>query len=191
MKFSAKNTGRGEVQITLGIPLWVTKSFDKVGYQWRKWKYLASPDRCRCCNKKMFVRTAQIEHTFKNGRRLTVENLEPYVCRECTLNLLENERWMPRFSDGLYNKFNYQYWRTNKCAITDRNVRSYKSVEVFPHVDMIFCTMAWNHDYISKEAVIECVREGKIKTGRFEYKGKELFAVNHKGLCINDEGELL
>ena len=185
--------------LRVGIPLWVYTPFEQLTYLVRKWKYKLNPDRCACCNRKMYVRYYQIEHVFANGRRLLVENhpSNKVVCPDCIADQLESGKWEPRFSQmsrerGTSERFNYQFWSAKKCAITSKAVRSYKDVEIYPYVDMTFCTIAWNHDYISKEAVIECVRDGVVRTSTWGVVDRKKMApMNHKRLFIDERGELL
>jgi hypothetical protein len=201
MKFSRQ--GRSDkkqyFQLSLGIPLWVTRPIDFIKYQWRKWQYIVRPDHCARCNTRMHVKWFEIEHTYENGRRLLVGNHvsingnpEP-VCRSCLVHELETKTWKPRFSKlhGDSSKYHYRFWSKEQCAITGAKVRSYKDVEIVPYVDMTFCTVAWNFEYISKEAVIECVKNGSIRTSFWGvYKGK-MQPMNHKRLFIDEQGRLL
>lgn len=191
--------------LRVGIPLWLFTPFERLTYLVRKWKYELNPDRCACCNKKMYVRFYEIEHVFENGRRLLVHNhafsdktnKSIVVCPDCIADRLESNEWTPRFTHGALklgstSRYNYRYWSAKKCAITGKDVRSYKDVEIYPYVDMTFCTIAWNHDYISKEAVIECVRNGVIRTSTWGVVDRKMMApMNHKRLFINGKGELL
>lgn len=207
MKFlkQGRTDGKQHFEIKFGIPLWVIEPYERLVYLCRKWKYKFNPDRCSCCGKKMYVTNFEIAHVFSNGRGLTVHNhafnrttkKTIHVCRECLLTELETKEWTPRFSClseelGHARKYNYRFWSNKKCAITSKYTRSYKDVEITPYVDMTFCTNAWNYDYISKEAVIECVREGRITTSIWGvYKKKKMTPMNNKRLFINEKGELL
>lgn len=207
MKFSkqGRTDGKQHFEIRFGIPLALIRPFEQLAYQYRKWKYWLNPDRCACCNKKMYVRYYQIEHIFDNGRRLLVEN-HPFstkdnkrgvVCPDCIAEQLKTNEWTPRFTHGTSKlggttRFNYRFWSTKKCDITGNDVRSYKDVEIYPYIDMTFCTNAWNHSYISKEAVIECVEKGTIRTSSWGIVDRKMMApMNHKRLFINGRGELL
>jgi len=206
MKFSVQGRSdkKQHYQIQFGVPLWLYKPFEKIAYQWRKWKYFANPDHCVCCGKRMYVRWYEIEHVFENGHRLVVGNHPTtdnhqalVVCRDCMADQLEKGEWKPRFShfheqrEGKPSRYNYRFWSSKKCAITGNKVRSFKDVEIFPYIDMTFCTNAWNHDYISKEAVIECVRKGKITTSMWGIYKNKMAPTNHKRLYIDQEGNLL
>lgn len=200
MKFSkqGRSDRKQHFEIRFGIPLWIIEPYERVAYQWRKFKFWLNPYKCSCCGKRMYVRNPQYELHFPQGR-LMVENL-PYktlICRECLVNELETKEWTPRFTQstkdrGETRNYNYRFWSTKKCAVTGNKVRSYKDVEIYPYVDMTFCTSSWNHDYISKEAVIKCVREGDIRTSTWGiYDKKKMQPMNHKRLFINEKGELL
>lgn len=199
MKFSNNN-----IQINIKIPQWVSVPFFRVRYLYRKWKYLAFPDHCTVCNKRMFVRYYEISHRFSNGKTLTVHNhafdsstnRTMHVCRDCMLTELETKQWTPRFthmhkSKGRSDRYGYRFWSSKHCAVTGNNVRSFKDVEIYPYIDMTLCTVAWNHDYISKAAIIECVRDGKISTSHWSMDGNRHGPINHVGLFINEKGELV
>jgi len=198
MKFTkqGRSDRKQHFQFSFGVPLWFTEVFDKASYRYRKWKYLANPDRCKCCNKKMYVSSYEIEHIFENGRRLLIGNHTSLVCRDCLVNQLETFAWTPRFTHMFeekgIGKGNHQYWVKNQCDITGNKVKSFKDVEIHPFVDMTFCTNAWNYDYISENAVIECAKLGKIKTSWYGVWKKSSFEpMNHKRLFINEKGELM
>lgn len=189
--------------LSFNIPVWLYRPFEDAAYQLRKWAYWANPDRCGCCGKRMFVRWYEIEHIFDNGKRLVVGNqvvaggTAVPVCRDCIANELEKHEWAPRFSrfhksKGRSSRHSYRFWSTKKCAITGKEVRSFKDVEAGPYIDMTFCTTSWNHDYVSKEAVLECVKKGRITTSLWGvYKRKRMAPTNHKKLFIDEEGNLL
>lgn len=210
MKFSVqkKSNNKQQFQISFGIPPVITRLVENTTYQWRKFSFWLNPFHCDVCGKRQYVQRPQYEHVFENGRRLVVENTASYkvgnsyksrcVCRDCLVDQLEKGEWKPRFShfheerEGKPSRYNYRFWSEKRCAITDKKIRSYKDVEVYPYVDMLFCTMAWNHDYISKEAVIECVRYGKVRTSMWSvYRNKKMMQLNSKRLFIDDEGELV
>lgn len=209
MKFSVqgKSNKKQHFQITFGIPLWITKPFHAAAYQFQKFKFWLNPYHCNVCGKRQYVLRPQYEHIFDNGRRLMVENTasdnkdgkyKSYcVCRECLVKELEAGVWKPRFShmheqrEGKPSRYNYRFWSQKTCDITNKKVRSYKDVEIFPYVDMLFCTNAWNSSRVSKEAVVECVKHGQIRSSVWGiYKGK-MMQMNLKRLYINDKGELL
>lgn len=194
-------------QIKINVPVWLVTPFRRTSYLFRKWKYWAFPDHCGCCGDRMYVRSFEIEHYFPNGQRLMVGN-HPLVddvgarkivsvCRKCIAKQLETEEWKPRFShlheerEGKPSRYNYRFWSTKKCDITGEFVRSYKDVEVYPYVDMTFCTYAWNASHVSKQAVIECVKNGKIKTSIWGIHKGKMAPTNHKGLFIDEKGKLL
>ena len=196
MKFSVqgRSEGKQHYQISFGVPLKLLKPFAWIGYKWRKFKFWLNPFRCECCGKRMYVRNPMFELMFPKGR-LLVENFRP-VCRECLVKELETKEWTPRWTHGAKEhghnpRYGYRFWSEKQCAVTGNKVRSYKCVEIWPHVDMTFCTIAWNHDYISKEAVIKCVREGDVKTSTFGIHNKQMAQMNSKRLFINEKGELL
>lgn len=189
-------------EIKIRIPMWLARPFQDASYFFRKWKYWASPDRCAACNTRMYVRSYEIEHYFPNGQRLMVGNHNTIkdtngkyvtVCRECIASRLESQEWQPRFHhfhlelDGKPSRYPYKYWSAKKCDVTGEKVRSYKDVEIYPYVSMTFCTYAWNAGHVSKQAVIDCVRNGKIKTSMWGLRGP----MNHKGLFIDQKGKLL
>lgn len=187
--------------IRIPIPLAVDELIEKTKYAFKKVALKMRPYRCECCNKKMYLNHSQYEHTFDNHQRLMVEN-NKNVCRECLVDILSTKEWSPRFTqmalqrkrdgDSSDARWNYRFWSTKKCAITGNEVRSYKDVEIHPYVDMMFCTIAWNHDYVSKEAVIECVKHGKVRTSRWGVWNKSRMApMNNKGLFVDENGELL
>ena len=210
MRFSVqgKSNKKQHFQISFSLPLWLTTPFENAKYQWRKWSYFVNPDHCEVCGKRMFARIYEIEHTFENGRRLILGNHPSKgvehgyksicICRECIVaELKSGKTWKPRFShsdeqiNGKPNKHNYRFWSAKQCDITGKKVRSFKDVEIFPYIDMTLCTTAWNHSYISKEAIIECAEKGVTRTSLWGvYKGK-MHMMNHKRLYINDKGELL
>lgn len=195
-------------KITINIPLprAVDEFIEQCKYAYKKAKFKLRPYRCACCNAKMDVKSPEYEYIFPDakgpiGSRLIVHNFgwrdSAAICRACLINELQTKEWTPRFthlhqSRDSSARYNYRFWSTKKCDITGRNVRSYKDVEIHPYVDMTFCTIAWNHSYISKEAVIECVKRGKIKTSRWGVWNKQTMApMNEAGLFINENGELL
>lgn len=194
------------ITFSLSIPEWMYNAYARVAYSIRKWKYKLNPNRCSCCGKKMYVSSYEIEHIFENGQRLMVHNLAfdskarktLAVCPDCIANKLETEEWTPRFTqaskerDGKPSRYNYRFWRTKKCDVTGKDVPSYKDVEIYPYIDMTFCTLAWNWGHVSKEAVIECVRKGKIRTSHWGvYDRKKMAPMNHKRLFIDDNGDLM
>lgn len=185
--------------VTIRVPRWLYQPYEDVRYFFRKWAYRAFPDRCSSCGARMHVRYFEIEHHFDNGQRLLVGNhaKSGAVCRTCIVKHLETGEWQPRFThfheehEGKKARFNYRHWSTKKCDVTGKAVRAFKDVEVYPYIDMTFCTYAWNAGHVSKEAVIECVKNGNIKTSIWGiYKGK-MVPMNHKRLFINDQGRLL
>lgn len=198
MKFSkqGKDDRTQYLQVRIKVPLWVFKPFEWVGYQFRKLAYQLKPDRCSCCNKKMYTRNMAYTHTFDNGRRLEVSNTcQMLLCRECIIEQLTTKDWQPRFTDmSRRHKYSvrncYRYWTSRECAITNESVRSYKDVEIVPYIDMIFCTNAWNHDYISQQAVIESVQQGTSSAYRWGIYKKKMMPMNHKGLFLDDQGKL-
>ena len=198
-----KSDKHKHIQLSLRVPLWLYEPWERTLYAFRKWKYWAFPDHCECCGKRMFVRGYEIEHYFENGQRLVIGNHCYFddklhvVCRDCIADQLETGEWKPRFShmheqrEGKPSKDNYRFWSEKKCAITGKRVRSYKDLEIYPYIDMTFCTIAWNHDYISKEAVIECAKKGKIKTSICGIYKQKMAPMNHKRLFIDKNGDLL
>lgn len=143
----------------------------------------------------MFAKNPQFEYVFHNHKRLVVQNdgLDGRVlCRRCLHDVLETGNWIPRFANRFKSEecqqWMYEHWRSNKCEITGKNVTSYKDVAIPPFVDAMFCTTSWNGSYISKKAVLRCVKDGKIKTHTRNNKGQSL---NHKGFALDDEGKLL
>lgn len=186
------------INFVIPIPKAVAELIDSVKYSFRKTAFKMRPYRCAVCNAKMNIRNPQYEHVFANNQRLIVENhTQPPICRSCMIDELETKEWTPRFtqmrkSKGQTTRREYQFWSAKKCAITGKTVRSFKDVEIYPHIDMLFCTIAWNHDYISKEAVIECIKHGRIRTSRWGVWNKQRMApMNDKGLFIDERGELL
>lgn len=188
------------VNLVIPIPQAVADFIERTKYAFRKAAFKLRPYRCGVCNTKMYIRNPQYEYTFANHQRLLIENHrwgQPPVCRSCLIKELETKEWTPRFTHMHAEKYgssrhNYRFWSTKKCDITGKAVRAYKDLEIYPHVDMLFCTIAWNHSYISKEAVLECLMHGKIKTSRWGVWNKQRMApMNDKGLFINENGELL
>lgn len=188
-----------KIKIEIPIPQQVADVFDWVSYQSRKLKLRINPYRCVCCRKGMYVSNPEYEYQPEGGQRLTVHNhiWKKDICRECLLNELETKEWTPRFTQmykdkGWPARREYRFWSTKKCAVTGASIRSYKDVEIYPHVDMTFCTIAWNHDYISKQAVIDTVKFGKIKTSRWGvWKKQKMAPMNDRRLFIDDQGNLL
>lgn len=183
--------------ITIKIPQWVLA----LSYEWKKLKFRLNPHRCVLCGARQYVAQPHYEYTFPNGRRLTVQNVATHgsaegfkaqcVCRDCLVKQLESQEWKPRFHHMTPGRYVYKYWTAKKCYITDAQVRSYKDVEIYPHVSMLFCAGAWNFNYVSKQVVIDCVRYGKISTSIFGvHKGRMVCQTTH-GLFINNKGELL
>lgn len=209
MKFSVLNRSKGKqhFELQFGIPLKLISPFTAIAYQWKKFKFWVKPFHCELCGKRQYVRQPDYEHVFENGRRLLVGShasekkdgkYHAYcICRDCMVNQLETGEWKPRFShfheqrEGKPSKYNYRFWRTKKCDVTQEKVHAYKDVEIFPYIDMTFCTIAWNHSHVSKDAVIETVRKGKIRTSVWGIYKKKMAMTNNKGLYINEEGELL
>jgi hypothetical protein len=186
--------------INIPIPQSLADARDWASYQWRKTLFKLRPYRCDCCGVKVFVKSPQYEYQQEGRMRLLVENSvwNKNICRACLVNELETKEWTPRFTQMWLEKETYtrrrkyQFWSGKKCAVTGSNVRSYKDVEIYPHVDMTFCTIAWNHDYVSKQAVIDAVKYGDVKTSRWGVWNKQKMApMNEKGLFINKNGELL
>lgn len=194
MKFSVlrKTNGKQHYQFTFGIPLWMIEPFTKLNYQWRKFRFWLSPFHCDVCGKRQYVRNPQ----YDIGH-LKVENLSRgCVCRECTVKLLQGNEWEPRFSHSTKerrgsNRYNYRFWSAKKCDVTGNKVRSFKDVEIWPYIDMTFCTNAWNHSYISKEAVIDCVQNGQIRTSVWGIHKGKMVPMNTKRLFINQHGDLV
>lgn len=192
---------RPSIKFTINIPIpqKLADAREWVSYQWRKTLFELRPYRCDCCNAKIYVKSPQYEYQPEGRMRLLVENSvwNKNICRTCLVNELETGEWTPRFTQmwknkGMYVRRGYQFWSGKKCAVTGSAVRSYKDVEIYPHVDMTFCTISWNHDYVSKQAVIDTVKYGDIKTSRWGVWNKEKMApMNEKGLFINKNGELL
>lgn len=187
------------LNLSIPIPQSLADARDWVSYQWRKTIFKLHPYKCECCNTKMYIRTHQYEYQPEGRYRLMVENLswKKLICRSCLINELETKEWTPRFTQmwkekNKSSRREYQFWSSKKCAVTGSAVRSYKDVEIYPYVDMTFCTIAWNHDYVSKQAVIDTVKYGHIKTSRWGVWRKQKMApMNDKGLFINENGELL
>lgn len=189
------------VNIRIPIPQAVHDMIERVKYAVRKAAFKMRPYRCGVCNAAMYVRNPQYEHMFENGPRLLIENhawRQPPICRACLINELETKEWSPRFTHmhtekyGNSDRHNYRFWSTKKCDVTGKKVRAYKDVEIFPYVDMLFCTSAWNHNYISKEAVVEALKHGKIKTSHWGVWNRTKMApMNEKRLFIDENGELL
>ena len=199
---------RPDIKFTISIPIptAVAEFIDQCKYAYKKAKFKLRPYRCAVCNAAMMVKAPEYEHHFAesdghDGARLMVHNFSwaavNQICRNCLVNELQTKEWTPRFTQmhrdkGQTTRHNYGFWSTKKCDVTGRSVRSYKDVEIYPYVDMTFCTIAWNHSYISKEAVIDCVKYGKIKTSRWGVWNKQRMApMNDKGLFIDENGELL
>lgn len=179
-----------KVQLTLTIPKWIAKPAAEVVYQWNKLRFWANPYRCKCCDKRLYVSTPQYTHTFENGQTLTVENVaivngEPaIICRACLLRELEMSEWKPRLSSS-------RDWIGGTCAVLRKRGRSYKDVQIWPWVSMVFCTNAWNADHVSKEAVIKTVEHGKIKTSVYAICKGRLRCLNGKHLFVDDKGDLV
>ena len=192
---------RPSIKFTISIPIpqLLADAREWVSYQWRKTIFKLHPYKCECCGVKMYVKNSQYEYQPEGRQRLMVENLiwKKTICRTCLVNELETKEWTPRFTQmwkdkGTYVRRGYQFWSGKKCAVTGSAIRSYKDVEIHPHIDMTFCTIAWNHDYISKQAVIDTVKYGSMKTSRWGvWKKQKMAPMNEKGLFINEDGELL
>lgn len=203
MKFNSKQgpDKKHSVSFSFELPLWLTESYKHTTYFFRKWKYKMFPDHCDLCGTKMYVTNYQLELQFKY-HRLLVENRAYnkeasrmyHICRHCLAKELERNLWEPRFS-RMHKERGWdsptEYWTAPKCDVTGNKIESYKSVEIYPYVDMMFCTNAWNSSYVSKEAVIECVKNGKVRTNRFAIEGRYMVSVNSRGLKVNEEGELI
>lgn len=189
------------VNIRIPIPQAVHELIERTKYAFKKAAFKMRPYRCGVCNAAMAVRVPQYEHVFANGSRLLIENNawnQPPICRACLINELSTKDWAPRFTRMHSEKYgespreNYRFWSTKKCDVTGKKVRAYRDVEIFPYVDMLFCTSAWNYNYISKEAAIEALERGKIKTSRWGvWKKTKMAPMNEKGLFIDENGELL
>lgn len=190
--------------INIPIPQVLSDLLDKIEYNIRKTIFKISPYKCDCCGVKMYVRNPEYEYEHHNatghiGSRVLVGNFlrKDIICRTCIVKELETKEWTPRFththlSGKRSSRGAYRYWSTKHCDITRMKVRSYKDVEIYPYIDMTFCTIAWNHSYISKQVVIDTVKYGHVKTGRFGVWNKQRMApMNEKGLFINSNGELL
>jgi hypothetical protein len=192
---------RPSIKFEIPIPQKIADARDWVSYQWRKTLFKLRPYRCDCCGDKMYVRSPQYEYQPCGRPRLLVENLihgkVEAVCRSCLVNQLETKEWTPRFTQmwkdkGVSGRQEYRFWSSKDCAITGQSVRSYKDVEIFPYVNMMFCTTAWNHDYVSKQAVIDAVRYGQVRTSFWGVWNKQKMApMNEKGLFIDKDGDLL
>ncbi len=197
---------RPHITINIPIPKAIDELIARCQYAYKKAKFKLRPYRCALCNTSLAVRSPEYEYIVPNaegtvGSRLTVHNFSwrdsPALCRSCLAHELETKEWTPRFTHSTKAKdpstrYNYRFWSTKKCDVTGRKVRSYKDVEIYPYVDMTFCTIAWNHSYISKEAVIDCVKYGAIRTGHWGVWNKQKMApMNEAGLFINEDGELL
>lgn len=199
---------RPSIKFTINIPIpaAVSEFIDRCKYAYKKTKFKLNPYRCAVCNVALAVKAPEYEHHFTDvagnvGSRLMVHNhgwvKSKAICRTCLVQELETKDWTPRFTQmwkdkGQSTREDYRFWSTKRCDLTGRKVRAYKDVEIYPLVDMTFCTIAWNHSYISKEAVIECVKYGKIKTGHWGVWNKQRMApMNEKGLFIDEKGELL
>lgn len=209
MKFSVtgKSGGKQHCQISFGIPLKLIRPLEAAAYQWKKFVFWLNPFHCDLCGARQYVRQPEYELVFENGRRLRVSNhgntrvdgeYNPYcICRLCLADQLEKGLWKPRFShdhelrEGAPSKYNYRYWRTKVCDVTGEKVHAYKDVEIFPYVDMIFCTIAWNYGHVSKDAVIRCVLEGEVCTTVWGIHKKKMSMTNSKGLFIDSNGDLL
>lgn len=152
----------------------------------------------------MSVRRPQYEYHVPDakgsvGCRLMVENLvfDKTICRECTVYELETKQWTPRFSHSSLerrgtNRENYRFWSSKRCHITGKAVRAYRDVEILPYIDMTFCTIAWNHSHVSKQAVIDTVKYGTIRTSHWGIWDKKSMAqMNEARLFIDKNGELL
>lgn len=203
MKFNSKQgkDNKQSISFSFELPLWLTESYRRTTYFFRKLKYKMFPDHCDICGIKMYVTNYQLELQFKHNR-LLIENRSYdkqknrmyHVCRHCLAKELETKLWEPRFS-RIHKQKGWETptecWTSEKCDVTGNKVESYKSVEIYPYVDMLFCTNAWNAGYVSKEAVIECIKNGKVKTNRVAIEGHYLVSVNSKGLKIDERGELL
>lgn len=199
---------RPGIKFTINIPLptAVAEFFERCKYAVRKTKFKLHPYRCAVCNAAMAVKAPEYEYHVPDakggdGCRVMVHNFSwesvNLICRTCLVNELQTKEWTPRFTQmrkdkGQSSRPEYRFWSTKKCDVTGRSVRSYKDVEIYPYVDMTFCTIAWNHSYISKEVVIDCVKYGKIKTSHWGVWNKQRMApMNDKGLFIDENGELL
>ena len=191
-----------KITIEIPIPQKLADAREWISYQYRKIKLQINPFRCDCCGKKMYTRNAQYEYEPEGRYRLLVENLKfkHTVCRACIVNELETKQWTPRFNHstierygvGAQSRHNYRFWSTKKCDVTGSSVRSFKDVEILPHIDMTFCTIAWNYGRVSKQAVIDCVKYGDVKTSRWGvWKKQKMMPMNERGLFIDQEGNLL
>jgi hypothetical protein len=184
--------------IQVRVPNTLIKLYKKADYFVRKFSYLVNPDRCSRCGTKMYAKFYQLEHHFDNGRRLLVENVggvsNKCICRVCLLELLESKPWEPRFSQlarerGYY--MNKDGWTKTGCAVLGTKEIAYKDIEIWPLVSVVLCKNSWNTDYFSRQAILECVQKGKVRTTSLSvFKGK-IVCVNHKGLYINEQGKLL
>lgn len=203
MKLSSqgKKNNKQHYQVSFSVPSWLLTPFTIVKYQYKKLKFWLNPFHCDVCGKRQYVQSPQYEITFSPGNRLTVHNhrmikeQDEYksvcICRECMVKELETKEWTPRFTSIHNSTFGYEFWNSDKCAVTGTKVTSYKDVEIMPYIDMTFCTIAWNHDYVSKQAVIDCVKKGKVTTAVFAMVGNKMVAVNGEGIPIDDQGNLL
>jgi hypothetical protein len=112
------------------------------------------------------------------------------------VELLEKEEWNPRFTNLFYGinpkkKYDVVSWKSKVCDVTKKKVPAFKDVEIFPYVDMTFCHTAWNHSHISKDVIIDVVKNGAITTGFFVYRNGKMGCTNHRRLYINRNGELI
>lgn len=188
-----------KITIEIPIPQSVADAKDWISYRFRKLKLQINPYRCSCCGKGLFVKNPEYEYHPEGRHRLLVYNQiwKEQICRECLVNELESKEWTPRFSQmhkakGRSPRREYQFWSSKKCAVTGSAVRSYKDVEIYPYVDMTFCTIAWNYDRVCKQAVIDAVKFGRIKTSRWGVWNKQkMMPINECGLFIDEQGNLL
>jgi hypothetical protein len=202
MKFEVQGSSdkKQYFSIKFSLPLSITNPISNIAYSIRKWKYKMFPDHCDCCGAKMYVRSYMLSHVYSNGTSLSIENTASdrhshgryFVCRDCIIRELETKEWTPRFTrihgaDGVINRF----WRSDTCAISGKYVHSYKDVEIDPFIDMLFCTRAWNSDYISKAAVVECAKQGNVNTSVWGIHKGKMAMRNHKMLYVDDQGNLL
>lgn len=185
--------------IKIPVPRAVANGIADIKYAIRKAVFKMRPYRCARCDAKMYVRNPQYELVFDNGKRLLVENVawrQDAICRDCLVSELETKDWMPHLAkidaDGKPDRYAYRFWSTKKCDVTGAAVRSYKNAAIDPYVDMVFCMHSWNSSYVSKYAVIECVKRGKIRTSIWGiWKRYKMAPMNDKGFFINDKGELI
>lgn len=188
MKFTKQGKSDTHHYFNVGIkvPRVIVAPVDVVVYAIRKWAYKLRPDKCSCCGERTLDISAAFSHTFANGKSLIVENSQQVgaydpdwgICRTCIIASLTQLTWQARIvrDDPVQEK----------CAITGATTEVYKDVKINPTINMTFCTTSWNHDYISKAAVIECVREGQHHYRNWGVHNGKMMQMNSRGLFIDD-----